>query len=159
MGVSEPVVASFDGLCEPAFPGGRRNPGGLGCGGWFIPPYPAPGLENGLSGCRCYGSGLEMTNNVAEWRAALDVLHAISSTGWRGPVVLQGDSKLVVNQATGAWTCNAPHLVELRDQRRHALTHFAHVEVRWIPRDENWRADELSRQAYQEARASRREED
>jgi ribonuclease HI len=157
--MAEAVHVFFDGLCEPAYPGGRRNPGGLGCGGWYVAPHPEAGLENGLSGCRCYGSGPDMTNNRAEFEAALDALRAVYRTGWRGPVVLQGDSRLVINQTTGAWACSALHRQPLRDQLRRAMTFFAHVDVVWIPREDNWRADEVSRQAYSQARAPRREEE
>jgi ribonuclease HI len=93
-----------------------------------------------------------MTNNRAEFEAALDALRAVYRTGWRGRVVLCGDSQLVVNQVTGLWGCAAPHLVALRDRLRGAFTHFARVDVEWVPREENTRADALSRKAYEEAR-------
>src|SRR5438067_6662986 len=72
------VVAYFDGCCEPT------NPGGYACGGWWAPAQAA--APGGFSGARCYGHGAGMTNNVAEYNAALDALRAVYAAGWRGPV-------------------------------------------------------------------------
>jgi len=134
-----PLVAYFDGLCE------TRNPGGWGCGGWWLATDPP------VEGSRVYGRDPAMTNNVAEYRAALDALRAAYATGWRGPVLLRGDSQLVVRQLEGAWRCQAPALIPLRDAVLHGSTFFASVAYEWIPRGENDRADALSRRAYAEA--------
>lgn len=135
--ISAPLIVYFDGLCEPS------NPGGHACGGWCVDGHPD------LAGGRQYCSGPEATNNVAEYHAALDALRAVYAAGYRGPVRLYGDSKLVVEQVTGHWQCNAPHLIELRDQLKHAMTFFESVTVDWIPRESNEQADEQSRLAYQ----------
>src|SRR5436305_7355990 len=34
------VEAFFDGLCEPAYPGGPRNSGGVAAGGWVVSKHP-----------------------------------------------------------------------------------------------------------------------
>jgi len=141
--IGESLFVFFDGLCEP------RNPGGIACGGWVIMDHPAVPAR---AGHRVYRQGPEATNNIAEYEAALDALRAVYKAGWRGPLVLTGDSQLVVKQATGAWACNAPHLIELRDRLRHAMTFFARVEMRWVPRDSNTLADEQARLAYERAR-------
>jgi ribonuclease HI len=139
------VEVYFDGLCEP-------NPGGFACGGWYIMPHPgATGLSAGLEGHTTYCHGPGATNNVAEYSAALDALRAVYRTGHRGQVSLRGDSQLVINQVNGTWKCHKAELQVLRDRLRYAATFFEHLEVTWVPREQNARADELSRRAYQAA--------
>jgi probable phosphoglycerate mutase len=96
--------------------------------------------------------GAGATNNVVEYNAALDALRAVYRTGWRGPVVLRTDSQLVVKQYNGAYGCYKPVLQELLAQLRRASEHFESLTLEWIPREQNARADALSRRAYQEAR-------
>jgi len=148
----EPVIAHFDGLCE-SINGGPRNPGGVGCGGWVILDHPGiAALAHSLTGWKIYAQGDGMSNNVAEYQAALDALRAVYKTGWRGTVVLRGDSKLVVMQTIDAWACNKDHLIVLRDQLRAAMKHFESVILQWVPRDDNDAADRQSRIAYDSAR-------
>src|SRR5437868_5188161 len=109
-----PVIIYFDGLCEPT------NPGGYACGGWYAPAQQGPHVPEGVRGQRCYGHGAGMTNNVAEYNAALSALRALYATGYRGPVELRGDSKLVVEQFSGRWSCNAPALQGLLTHLRRA---------------------------------------
>jgi ribonuclease HI len=140
---SDPVVAFFDGLCEP-------NPGGWSCGGFIIDPH--PGLAGRpLAGHQCFGCNPEMTNNVSEYRAALMALEAIWKAGYRGQVVLRGDSQLVVRQFTGQYGCAAPPLVPLLARLRKAGEAFASLELQWVGREENEAADAESREAYREA--------
>jgi ribonuclease HI len=147
--MSEPVFAFFDGLMEPAAPGGRRNPGGQGAGGWVVMAHTgAPGLGAGIRAGTAFGRDACTTNNQAEYLAALLCLRAIYRTGWRGPVVLRGDSQLVVRQFTGEYQCGAPGLVPLLARLRRASACFASLRVEWIPREQNIDADALSRRAY-----------
>jgi ribonuclease HI len=134
-----PVVAYFAGRIAPTHPGGTM------CGGWYVAPYPAPGLEEGVEGCASYRQGPDTTNNEAEYRACLDALRAVYRTGWRGPVTLYGDSQRVIQQVNGAGACRKPELQALLAQVRMATEYFAHVAVRWLLRDENERAAALAR--------------
>jgi ribonuclease HI len=141
-----PVIAYCDGCCEPV------NPGGHACGGVDVVPHPdVPGLERGLQFGRCYVHGTGATNNVAEYNAALDALRAIYRTGWRGRVVLRTDSQLVVKQYNGEYGCYKPELQELLAQLRRGSDHFESLTLEWVPREQNARADALSRRAYGEA--------
>lgn len=146
-----PVIAHFDGLCEPT------NPGGAACGGWHVLPCAAVrGLAHGLRGGRFYLAGPGATSNVAEYRAALDALDAISRTGYRGAVVLRGDAQLIVRQFTGQYSCHAAHLRPLLDHLRAAAGRFEHVTLEWVPRASNGVADAQSRSAYRAWRAGGR---
>ena len=146
----QPVIVYFDGLCEAARPGGRRNPGGLACGGYYIPPRPdVPGLEQGLHGGAYFLEGDGATNNVAEYLAAQLACERLAATGYVGRVVLRGDSLVVIRQFTGEWRVNAESLRRLRDGLRAQARHFASFQAEWVPREENSEADAESRCAYE----------
>jgi ribonuclease HI len=60
------------------------------------------------------------------------------------PLLIKGDSKLVVHQVSGMWRCHKPHLDEVRER---AWSVLAQVVTCWIPREENEEADLLSKDA------------
>ena len=146
VGSQTPVLAYFDGLCEP------RNPGGYACGGWCIEPHPDYDAFAGRKvGGSFYLHGAGATNNVAEYRAAIEALEAIHDAGYHGEVRLHGDSQLVVRQFNQEWRCNKPELQELLTTLHSATTQFSSVTLVWVPRDQNVNADEQSRVAYRRA--------
>lgn len=126
-----------DGLCEP------RNPGGWACWGWCAMN---DAVEVG-SGHGCLGDGPGMTNNLAEYEAAVQALRWADESGHEG-LTLRMDSQLVVHQVTGRWRCRAAHLAS-RVQLVHHLLGKTRGRIEWVPRERNQRADELSRVAYQ----------
>lgn len=133
-------IAYCDGACEP------KNPGGTGT--WAYVMIDEVGNEvDRDSGS--LGSNPSMTNNIAEYHAVLRALRY----AWNMPVVVgkvRTDSKLVVEQVHGRWACNAEHLIPLRDEIRELLC-GGEIELEWVPRRRNQRADELSREAYRRA--------
>jgi ribonuclease HI len=137
--VSDPVIAFFDGLAEP-------NPG-LGCGGYVILPHPALG-DVPMSGHRAFGRPL--SNNQSEYMAAILALGTLWRAGYRGTVLLRGDSQLVVRQFQGRYGCKAELLVPLLARLKKAGESFAGLELQWIFRGENEAADAESRAAYRE---------
>jgi ribonuclease HI len=140
--MSDPVIAYFDGLCEP-------NPGGIACGGFVILPHEATGGEP-IAGHRCFGRGEGMTNNTAEYGSALMALETLWRAGYRGAVLLRGDSQLVVRQFTGQYGCSAPLLIPLLARLRKAGESFGGLDLQWVFRGENEAADAESRAAYRE---------
>ena len=60
-------------------------------------------------------------------------------------MVVKGDSTLVVKQVNGEWKTKNPALLSLRTEAEELLAQFESWRVKWIPRKENWRADELGR--------------
>ena len=132
-----------DGLCEPT------NPGGYACWAWVALDAEDHELAHAY-GCAAHGP--QATNNVGEYAA---VIHALT---WASEHALGAqlftDSRLVANQINGDWVCNAPHLIALRDQAIE-LIEQAQAHIQWGPREQNKRADALTRQAY--AQASRGE--
>lgn len=142
--------AYFDGLCED------RNPGGYGC--WGVAIFDEDGKEV-LANQACIGHGEGMTNNRAEYAGLIACIeHLALMLEPEDTFVIYGDSRLVVNQVTGKWACNAPNLIPLKNEAQRDL--FKLIGVRfmmgsaalvWIPREDNARADELSQKAYKDA--------
>lgn len=125
-----------DGLCEP------RNPGGWACWGWCA----VDGAVEVGSGHGCLGGGPGMTNNLAEYEAAIQALSWAAESGHER-LILRMDSQLVVHQVTGRWRCKAAHLAS-KVQLVHRLLGKAKGRIEWVPRERNQRADELSMVAY-----------
>ena len=84
------------------------------------------------------------THNTAEWHALILGLRLALNHGERH-VVVNGDSRLVVNQVNGDWKTKNPSLLPLRTEAAELLAQFETWRVEWIPRKENRRADELGR--------------
>lgn len=132
----------FDGACEP------KNPGGTATFGYVLDW--GDGRTNEGWGFVCRGEGA--TNNVAEWAALQAALERLVDMKFRGVLEIYGDSALVIHQLTRRWRCHASHLAEARDRCLLLLRKVA-VSWRagWIPREQNWIADELSKRAYYES--------
>ncbi len=134
------LFLNFDGACWP-------NPGGLPTFGWHIDNDAGEHVAHGKGTCPRTNPA-HRTNNTAEWaglRAGLLWLQ-----GYSKPIDalhIRGDSQLVIYQLTGRMRTSKPHLVELRDECRKILDTIeaAHIEVTWIPREENAEADRLSK--------------
>ena len=86
------------------------------------------------------------THNTAEWQALILGLRLALTHGERH-VVVKGDSMLVVKQVNGEWKTKNQTLRPLRAQAVELLERFESAPVKWIPREENQRADKLGRQA------------
>lgn len=124
----------FDGACQP------RNPGGHG--GWGFVLY----LDGKLvEGSGYIPAGPEVSNNVAEYQAALEAVQAYAATGRPGPLFLHGDSRLVVCQISGQWRVKGGlYLPVYRRLRSFLDEQRFRVDFRWVSRDKNTVADELS---------------
>lgn len=156
------IEAWFDGVCEPINPGGHAAYGAL---------VKVDGMTMfSEGGYVCHGS--TASNNVAEYSGMLTVLKWLDSNAGAQPIkiTIRGDSKLVINQLSGAWNTNCtkcgkalkrcccgettPGLYysfyrDARDllavlQMRHKIT------LTWIPRNENDICDVLSKQVLKD---------
>jgi ribonuclease HI len=138
---SEPIVIHFDGACEPARGGGVATYGyTLEGGGWDLE-------DSGLA-VRPYSE--HATNNVAEYVAAIQALERLHGLGWKGPLEVRGDSQLVIQQMRGEYAVRAPHLREYHARLAQLAGTFAEVRWVWVPREQNTRADALSKLALAE---------
>lgn len=136
------AVAYVDGACEPV------NPGGTGGWGFTIRDSQGVLLKEGFG--RMTASP-QMTNNVAEYVSAGMAIKTYSELGLPGPLLIRGDSKLVVMQMRGEWQVRQGAYVRVYHRVR-ALLERCSFEVRWewVPREQNTRADELSKLALAE---------
>ncbi len=126
--------AYFDGSAEP-------NPGGRMGAGWRLVYTECP-EETGSSE---WPAARDNTNNRAEYLALIGALEQYLASGRPGPLLVQGDSQLVINQMTGDWGINNPTLMQLNRQATTQVKRIAGgVRYRWIPREENQVADTLA---------------
>ena len=86
------------------------------------------------------------TNNIAEYTALLTGISKALELGWK-KVMIEGDSKLVINQVKGAWKINKEHLKSLYAQVIKELSEFDSYTINWIPREKNSVADKLASKA------------
>jgi ribonuclease HI len=143
-GTLEPVVVEFDGGCQP--PAGRKF------ASWAYVIH-GRGFEHEDSGLAAEPGSPLATNNVAEYQAAIRGLEYLLSQGYRGPVVLQGDSELVLKHLQGAYRVRAPHLRPLYDRLVELARQFSELTPHWVPRELNQRADQLTKLAITRARS------
>ena len=93
------------------------------------------------------------TNNVAEYSAAIQALERLRGLGYIGAVEVYGDSQLVIRQMNGEYQVRADHLRSYHEWLRKLAGSFVSVSWTWVPREQNGRADALSKQAIAEHEA------
>jgi ribonuclease HI len=141
------VEVHFDGACEPP------NGGGVATFGFHIE---GAGLLHEDCGLAVRPYSEHATNNVAEYVAAIRALEWLADQRYSGEVVLLGDSQLVIRQMLGEYRVRAEHLRAYHEHLIQLARKFRHVQFRWIPREENARADALSKRALGAAGAEPR---
>ncbi len=138
---TQEVQVHFDGACQPPRGGGVSTYGFVveGAGlfyeecGLAVPPFSE-----------------HATNNVGEYVGAIRALEWLSSRRFHGRVLLFGDSQLVIRQISGEYAVRKAHLKEYHRWLTTLSKGFSEVRFEWIPRAQNSRADELSKQAVAE---------
>jgi ribonuclease HI len=135
----------FDGACEPA------RGGGVATYGFTVE---APDFSYEEKGLAVRPWSPRATNNVAEYTGAIRALEWLRSKGFRGHIILMGDSQLVIRQMKGEYEVRAAHLKEYHLHLSMLAKEFDLVQYIWIPREENRRADALSKEAFAEAAPS-----
>lgn len=143
------VNAYFDGMMSPT------NPDGFGCGGWW---YESEGMDLKTGYGVYYVPGQKATNNMAEYSALIELLESLVTEGHNAnQIVIRGDSQLTINQMLGTYKVASQKLKPLHQQAHELLRQFEQgVSFEWIPRDKNWRADQLAEEAYSRACARTR---
>lgn len=136
------VVVQFDGACEP--PG----TGGIATFGFTIDGEGFAVEDRGLA-VRPHAP--TATNNVAEYAGAICALERLVADHYDGPVIVRGDSQLVIRQMTGEYEVKAEHLKAYHDRLAQLMRRFREVRFEWVPREQNTRADALSKLALREA--------
>jgi ribonuclease HI len=131
-----------DGAVEP------RNPGGTGGWGFLIEP---PEGGEPIVG---YGTMMpypELSNNVMEYCAVGLCIHHWNELNRTESLHIRTDSKLVVEQLNGNWQAKKGAYLPFYARLKVLLTEVPFsVTFEWIPREENTRADELSKKGLAE---------
>lgn len=135
-----PFTAYFDGCCEPTNPGGHASYGAViyergarvwECSELFVPTK---------------GKETETSNNVAEYSGFLAILNwFVGQKLTAAHITIQGDSMLVIKQCFGAWKIRKGHYKPLALAAREMVKRFPNLKGKWIPREMNGVADELSK--------------
>jgi ribonuclease HI len=140
----EPLLyVYFDGLCEP------KNPGGIATYGIIIQKDNGETIheESGLADAKPWSD--EASNNVAEYSAVVRALEWLDKNGKHDtPIILRGDSRLIINQLKGEFKVKSLRIIELYDNAKKLLSRFKNLRMEWVDRDRNQEADRLSRIAY-----------
>jgi len=132
------VTVHFDGACQP--PRG----GGVATYGFTVEGDSLDHEESGLAATPWSESS---TNNVAEYMAAINALLWLRGRSYHGTVVLLGDSQLVVRQMQGEYEVRSERLRPYHTLLVQLVGEFVEVRFNWVPREENSRADALSKEA------------
>ena len=135
------IEAYFDGLCEP-------NPGGVATYGFVIKKDGKKTYEgHGLAGTP---KTPQATNNVAEYTGLLRALEWLLAQKTKGPIVVRGDSDLVLKQVQGLYKVKSGLLAPLHGKVKDLLEKLSGVTFEWVQRDRNADADRLTNLAYAE---------
>ena len=133
-------VLRFDG-------GSRGNPGSAGAGMVLFD------FESQLEVWCAYKYLQRATNNIAEYQGLLEGLKFSKKMGAKN-LIAEGDSKLVVNQINGTNQVKNEHLKILHQQALSLSNEFRSFRLKYIPRKENFRADQLANVAMDEKSSS-----
>ena len=96
------------------------------------------------------GEGIGVaTNNVAEYRAALEGLRLAREFGAE-EVLVRSDSRLLVEQLSGRFRVKNPTLIRLHGEVRSLVADFASVRFEHVPREFNKEADRLANRGVDE---------
>ena len=129
----------IDGNCAP------KNPGGAASYGVVV-------YRNGTqlwTKADIVGSGDKMSNNVGEYSGLLAFLEWFDKQPIE-EVIIYSDSQLLVNQMNGEWKVKKGLYIPYYQRAMILLLHNARIwrdmiSFKWIPREENWEADKLSK--------------
>ncbi|MFJ5232298.1 bifunctional RNase H/acid phosphatase [Kitasatospora sp. NPDC088391] len=94
------------------------------------------------------------TNNVAEYKGLIAGLKAARDLDPDARVLVEMDSKLVVEQMSGRWKIKHPDMQPLAAEAR-SVAARGKVEYKWIPREKNKEADRLANEAMDAGKQGR----
>lgn len=130
------IEAYFDGCCEPV------NPGGTAAFGAVI----FKDQQRVWECSRLFTESNDTSNNVAEYCGFLAIVEELLRRGWQEqPILVRGDSKLVIKQIFGTWRIRQGAYVPYAQKAKRLLRKFPYLTGEWIPREQNGMADQLSK--------------
>lgn len=127
---------NFDGSCYP-------NRGGRMGYGWIITWD--DNNRKPSCGCKENEPSYSNTNVVAEYLGLLNGIKQYIKESGKGPILIMGDSRTVIDQMNDKIEIDKPHLEALYQESKEILNkHNIDYELIWIPRYDNKIADELA---------------
>lgn len=112
------------------------------------------GVHANLAGQEIFAKGFSPdtlgTSNVAEWTGCLAALlvaeSQIGRIGGIKEVELISDSQLIVKQLKGEWSIKETNFLKYYYDCQEIIKRIRkRVSIKWVPREQNKRADELSK--------------
>jgi ribonuclease HI len=98
------------------------------------------------------GDEYQTSNNVAEYCGLIAVLEYLINLGVQHePIMVYGDSNLVIQQMFGSWKINEGFYVPYALKAKKLCQLFSNLSGQWIPREQNTVADALSKVPLQAA--------
>jgi len=134
------IIGYCDGLCEP------KNPEGIVAYGFYIV------INNQIiyKEAKVIGEGKGMSNNVGEYVGLINMLkYLINNNYTNEEIIIKSDSMLLVNQMNELWGCRGGYYVKYYLEAKELKSKFKNIKFVWIPREQNYIADLLSREAYE----------
>ena len=128
------LILNFNGSCNP-------NPGGV-CSYGFVAWRDGRKIQEGHGPAAPRGPGA--TNNVAEYTGCIKALEWLSSQNIQEPVIVRGDSELVLKQLQGEYKVRSPLLAPLYWRARELFCSLPSLRFEWVPREQNADADRLA---------------
>jgi ribonuclease HI len=136
MNINEGIVCFFDGACEPRNPGGNMGLGAI----IYIDKKEFSSYSEYIP------ANKNNSNNVAEYSSFKWLLETLLKEGMNEKIIhIYGDSKLVIMQMKGYWRIKFGFYVNTAKECKELLKSFKNVSLKWIPREENVYADQLSK--------------
>ena len=128
--------------------GSRGNPGPAGYGAVVLDPASGEALAEAAE---YIGTA---TNNVAEYKGLIAGLKAARDLDPDARILVEMDSKLVVEQMSGRWKIKHPDMQPLAAEAR-GIAARGKVDYQWIPREKNKEADRLANEAMDAGKQGR----
>jgi ribonuclease HI len=136
------LIIYCDGRCK------RYNDGPKGSWAFVVEDAEGSTEDENFGFCK---SGPGVTNIVAEYQAVIEALRWVAANAQGRPVEVRTNLELIEQQVNGERKVKTAKLLPLRDEVR-ALLAETNATLRWIPKEQNKRADKLSRDAYRDVR-------
>ena len=142
------VFGFFDGACD-----NKKGIGGYG----YVIACDNDGVVKVVSEQHGAVPTKKVTNNVAEYFALLKLMKEIKEGDYEGCVTIFGDSQLVICQVNGEYEVKNDRLKKLYKkacEMERDICRKNPIEFKHIYRENNTRADELSKMGLLEARGA-----
>jgi ribonuclease HI len=149
--VRKKLIVNFDGLCEPA------NPGGITCYGFVVRNDKNTALhkEYGIVNLVKPFSP-EANNDTAEYGSAIKAMEWLVENGYSDDkldIQVKGDSQLVTRKLKSRdYSRRAAKMSPMYEKAVKLRSKFGDgIRFEWVKRDQNTEADELAKKAYYSA--------